>query len=158
MATNVILEYKRSADEWQCPICDAENSMALTNCSVCGGTKTADATILRRWTPTPAAPPVGRTPAAKRPDYGPMRTFDEPRGPITPEKESKSGCITGLMIILVVLILFLAIFLLTMQSQAKELSFDTAEYSSEVIEPENMTEYYDGFEDACDSGRYEYVL
>lgn len=148
MATNVILEYKRGADEWQCPICDAENSMALTNCPVCGGTRTADATILKRWTPTPVVNPVGAPPTTpKRIDYGPMRTFDEPRGPIIVEKDSKTGCITGLMIVLVVLILFLVGFLVSKGGLSMCAPVETKVCSAEMIETENMPEYYEGVED-----------
>ncbi len=149
MATNVILEYKRSADEWQCPICDAENSMSLGNCAVCGGAKSADATILRRWTPTPVVKrPEAHTPVMRRADYPVGRTFRDMDGTPPAEPDSKSGCITALMVVLVVLIIMLTIFLAMTQANGEELASAT----------EHCTETSADYEYTQNSGRYEYVL
>lgn len=119
MSTKVILEYHRGADEWQCPICDAENSMSHGSCSVCGGTRSADAIILKRWTPTPVAKKT-ETRKMDRSVYDSGRVFKDRDGGgyAVHDDSSNSGCITALMIILVILILALAIFLISISSQA----------------------------------------
>ena len=149
MATNVILEYRRGADEWQCPICDAENSMSLGSCAVCGGAKSADATVLKKWTPIPVINKYeDHTPTMRRSDYPVGRTFRDMDGPPPAETDSKSGCITALMVVLVVLIIMLTLFLAMTQSNAKELASAM----------ESCVETSADYEYAQNSGRYEYVL
>ena len=110
-----ILEYKREHDCWVCPECDAENSLLLGKCLVCGWQKKADAKILKAWSEEDkkTAPPQKKvksklddSPIFKEHDDNISKEHDEH---ITSTEKSYYKGLMWFAIILVIVILIVAI-------------------------------------------------